>query len=302
MAKSSKPHAPFYRRSFLVVPYSKKTSLEEDRHYNDQLRWQLRSIAPTSHPEALRLLREFGRVAHEASEKFHWATTYLEKSDKWCIRVNFRRWDVKRHGWKHVSFKDLIGNARKVRHGDAKTALRQTVFRLAPGEFEVLVRNASQSKPVEVAHLWYLCKSKKNIGRVLREFYRWAVPAVSTKELLAKIPSPIELAVRYVEAIYECPSRRSDKQRQCLEDLVSAGAIQNAGKDDYRPTIIYSWADVVFVRAMSYSFVKQVNHARSFLEGAKFYDRDERARMSLDCLGVDESLHFWEQTSPSRIS
>ena len=43
---------------------------------------------------------------------------------------------------------------------------------------------------------------------------------------------------------------------------------------------------------MSYSFVKQVNHARSFLEGAKFYDRDERARMSLDCLGVDESLHF----------
>ena len=231
MAEISDSHPAFHRRSFLVVPYSKKTTLKEALHYNDQVGWQLHSMAPESPSEALRLLREFGRVAHEASEKFRWATTYLEKSDKWCIRENFRQWDVKRHGWKHVSFKDLIGNARRVRHGDAKTALRQTVFRLAPGEFEVLVRNASQSKPVDVAHLWYLCKSKKNIGRVLREFYRWTVPAVSTRELLAKIPSPIELAVRYVKAIYECPSRKSDKQRQCLEDLVSAGAIQNAGKE-----------------------------------------------------------------------
>jgi hypothetical protein len=72
MAQSSRSHPPFYRRSFLVVPYSKKTSLREALHYNDQSRRQLHTMAPDFPPEALRLLREFGNVAHEASEKFRW--------------------------------------------------------------------------------------------------------------------------------------------------------------------------------------------------------------------------------------
>lgn len=283
MAKSSRSHPPFYRRSFLVVPYFKKSGLREARYYNDQPRWQLHAMTPGSPSEARRLLRDFGSVAHEASEKFRWATTYPQKSHKWSIQPNFKPWDVLRHGWTHVSFEDLDHNAQCVRRGDGKTALRQTVFALETGELEALIEKASQSQPIEVAHLWYRCKSKENIHRVLQELYRWAVPPAGIKTILSKIPSPTELATRYIKSIYEEPGEKeSADTRESLKLLVSSRAIKGAGKNS-KPGIIYSWADVVFIRAMSHCFVKQVGQARRFLK--KFEDRDARAQISLDCLG-----------------
>jgi hypothetical protein len=297
MAKSSKSHPPFYRRSFLVVPYSKKTALKEARHYNEQPRWQLHSMVPKPTSETLRLLREFGSVAHEASEEFRWATTYPEKSDKWSIRENFEPWDVLQHGWTHVSFKDLDCNAQNVRRGDGKAALRQTVFALKTGELEALIEKASQRKPVEVAHLWYRCKSKENIYRVLQEFYRWAAPSVGIKKLLNKIPSPAELAAQYIQLIYENPGKESDDVRNDLSLLVAPGAIKAAGKNG-KPGVIYSWADVVYIRAMAYCFVKQISQARSFLKVAEYKGRDARANISLDFLGGKQYAEILKEVGP----
>jgi hypothetical protein len=225
------------------------------------------------------------------------ATTYPKKSDKWSIRENFVPWEVLTHGWRHVSFKDLKCNAQNVRRGDGKAALRQTVFALKTGELEALIKKASQSKPVEVAYLWYRCKSRENIRRVLQEFYRWAVPSVGISNLLNKIPSPAELAAQYMQSIYEDPGTGSDHVRDDLSLLVSPGAIKAACKNG-RPGVIYSWADVVYIRAMAYCFVKQISQARRFLKNAKFDGRDARANISLDFLGGQGYAEILQDVGP----
>ena len=85
-----------------------------------------------------------------------------------------------------------------------------------------------------------------------------------TQELLTKIPLPADLGKKYVELIFATPGKKSNGIRKKLEALTSAGNILGA-PDGGRPENPHNWADVVSIRAMAFSLVKQIRAAREFL-------------------------------------
>jgi hypothetical protein len=251
--------------------------------YDEQAKWDFSKFGSTSIDDPTELLREFKRVSHEASEAFDWTTTCPSHDP-----TSRDPWNINKHGWKHVSFRDFLDKARSVREMRDKSALRRTVFAVSPDEFERLISGARNEEPEDVARLWHLLGNGEHLRPALHYWFEFRITPEEIESFIADIPNPILLGTSYLEQIFANPGKGTSDASKRLKKLCSVGFIQGTGPQGGHPRLPHNWADIVFVRGMAYGLVKQIRHARTFLRKRR-HPSNRIAQTSLDCLGVDDA-------------
>ncbi|HXP68627.1 MAG TPA: hypothetical protein VOA88_05040 [Candidatus Dormibacteraeota bacterium] len=243
------------------------------------------SLKPDSSTAAEDLLCEFGQYSHEASQAFCWATGYPlhdpAKTDAW----NFSR-----HGWKHVSARDLNANAKDVLEPRGKPLIRQAYFCLPSSEdLELLVKRANEGDPKAVVRLWYICRHREKLrGQILKGSEFWLTDD-GMKKLVVEVPDPVKLGTEYIQAILKNPGKESNDKRRHLKDLTSQSSIFGTYSQNEGSQVPDDWADITFIRAMAFSLVKQVRYARRFLKNAGLSPREVETT-SLKSLEIGSGL------------
>ena len=276
----------FCRRSFFVVPCKDKKRLNlSESEYNSQPDWNLDSLALDSSGTPDEVLSEFAQFSHDASRAFAWVTSYPLHDP-----ATLEKWNVSRHGWKHVSATDLEENARDVLAPRGKPLIRQAYFGLPSDEdLDLLAKRAREKDPKAVVRLWYVHRHREKLRRQLSERSDIWLSDAAMKRLVEEIPDPVELGTEYIQAILKNPGKESNDKRRHLKDLTSQSSIFGTYSQKEGSQVPDDWADMTFIRAMGFSLVKQVRYARRFLKNAELSPREVETT-SLKSLEIGSGL------------
>jgi len=257
----------FGSRGVWVYPSSRESEVQKQiaagrTTYDDQPDWDFSELTPEPIADIEAFLSNFGSVSHEASVAFEWTTSFPLHEP-----TRSEKWNIASHGWKHVSFRDLIAKADDVRAPRGKSLLRQTA--LAGGatldEYEELLTGASKKRPADVARLWHLCPTREKQRQVLAELYAWSKSNEDIDRMIQDIPNPVELGEQYLRLIFPNRGQESSEAREALKTLITPGAAHDTLPSGGSAKRSPEPDDVLFIRAMSFSLVTQLLNVREVL-------------------------------------
>jgi hypothetical protein len=222
----------------------------QNAFYRAQPRWELVDISARSPLEATAIAEEFLLVAKEASAEYCWILNEPPAHADWEL-----------HGWKHVSYEDLLEVSDEAKCSwvpeiriDATVGSRNA---------EDLFKRAIAREPEAVATINFLLPSKEDRLSVAKSMCSGDVSEAD----VCRIPSPLDLGVQLLRVIMNKPtSPDAEVARKRLQQLISKKSLTRGSRGKGRPRENHHPETVRRVYIMANSLLRQVRQVDELLQ------------------------------------